>query len=235
MKEIVLYYAPDNASLIIRILLEELGLEYTDVLVDRSVAEQHSQAYLSLNPTGLIPACVIDGQTIAETAAIALYIGESNSTTMVVPPGHQSRSDFLRWLFFMANTVHPDLRQLFYADKFVGNDEQKQVEFRKMVRQRLHNSLSILDSLYAQQSGSYLFSDEPCVIDIYLALSLRWQQLYPSLERGTFKLSAFPALESMVQALQSRSAVIKACAVEGISGDFFSRAEPANPPVGSAL
>ena len=235
MKEIVLYYAPDNASLIIRIILEELGLEYTDVLVDRRVAEQNSRTYLSLNPTGLIPTCVIDGQTMAETAAIALYIGESNSTTMVVPPGHQYRSDFLRWLFFMANTVHPDLRQLFYADKFVGSSEQKQVEFRKLVRQRLYSSLSILNSLYAQRSTDYLFSDEPCVIDIYLAMSLRWQQLYPASERGTFELSIFPALESMAQVLQSRSAVIKACAVEGVSGDFFSSAEPANPPVGSAL
>lgn len=234
MKDIVLYYAPDNASLIVRIILEELSLPYEDVLVDRGKAEQQAEAYLSLNPTGLIPTCVINGATITETAAIALFIAESNSTTMVLPPSHECRSQFFRWLFFVANSIHSDLRQLFYAHKFVGNDEQTQAEYRKTVRQRLNENLSILNGQYAADKTIYLFLDEPCVVDVYLAMSLRWLQLYPSSERGTFKLSEFPALATMANALQQRPSVIKACAAEGITGDLFTRAEPANPAHGSA-
>lgn len=234
MKDIVLYYAPDNASLIIRIILEELSLPYKDVLVDRGKAEQQLEAYLSLNPTGLIPTCVINGATITETAAIALFVGESNSTTMVIPSAHEFRSQFLRWLFFMANTVHADLRQLFYANKFVGSEVQKQAEYRNTVRQRLNENLSILNEQYAADETTYLFLDEPCVVDVYLAMTLRWLQLYPSKERGTFTLNEFPALATMANALQQRPPVIKACAAEGITGDFFTRAEPANPTHGSA-
>ena len=54
-----LYYAPDNASLIVRMVLEDLEAEYSTVLVDRSKAEQQSEAYLTLNPNGLIPVCAV--------------------------------------------------------------------------------------------------------------------------------------------------------------------------------
>lgn len=50
-----LHYAPDNASLIVRLTLEQLGLEYETVLVDRSRQGQRSAAYLQMNPNGLIP------------------------------------------------------------------------------------------------------------------------------------------------------------------------------------
>ena len=50
-----LHYAPDNASLVIRLALEELGIPYDTVLVDRRSGQQKSAGYLALNPNGLIP------------------------------------------------------------------------------------------------------------------------------------------------------------------------------------
>ena len=40
----VLHYAPDNASLIVRLALEEMGLPYRTVLVDRARREQDGAA-----------------------------------------------------------------------------------------------------------------------------------------------------------------------------------------------
>jgi len=50
-----LCYAPDNASLIVRLTLEEMGAPYRTRLIDRSKQEQRSAAYRDLNPRGLIP------------------------------------------------------------------------------------------------------------------------------------------------------------------------------------
>ena len=50
-----LHYAPDNASLIIRLALEEIGVPYETVLVDRRSRAQDTTAYRALNPAGLIP------------------------------------------------------------------------------------------------------------------------------------------------------------------------------------
>ena len=38
----VLHFAPDNASLIVRLALEEMGLPYRAQLVDRRLSEQQS-------------------------------------------------------------------------------------------------------------------------------------------------------------------------------------------------
>ena len=51
----LLHFAPDNASLCIRLALEELRLPYQTALVDRDINAQRSPAYLALNPNGLIP------------------------------------------------------------------------------------------------------------------------------------------------------------------------------------
>ena len=83
MQAITLYYAPDNASLIVRMLLEELELVYKTELVDRSAKEQQSERYLHLNPEGLIPVCIINGDPVFETAAILLSLADSSQAFTV--------------------------------------------------------------------------------------------------------------------------------------------------------
>ena len=102
MKNITLYYAPDNASLIVRIVLEELGYQYQSVLVDRSIHAHQNERYLKINPTGLIPTCVIDGVVMTETAAISLSLIESAESTLAPGLASAHRPDFLRWLFFLS-------------------------------------------------------------------------------------------------------------------------------------
>ena len=79
-----LYFAPDNASLIVRIVLEELGVAYNTWLVDRPAREQDSEAYRKLNPNGLIPVCIIDGEPVFETAEIILSLADRHRA--LAPP-----------------------------------------------------------------------------------------------------------------------------------------------------
>jgi glutathione S-transferase len=69
-----LHYFPGNASLIVRILLEELGLPFKATLVDRAKNAQKAPAYLALNPNGLIPVLIDGDLVLYETAAICLYL-----------------------------------------------------------------------------------------------------------------------------------------------------------------
>ena len=65
-----LYYYPGNASMAPHMLLEELGVAYELILVDREKNAHQSAEYLKLNPNGRIPT-LIDGELILyETAAI---------------------------------------------------------------------------------------------------------------------------------------------------------------------
>jgi glutathione S-transferase len=58
----VLYYFPDNASLTPHMVLREIGVPFELRLVDRKNNAQKSVEYLKLNPNGLIPVLVADGQ-----------------------------------------------------------------------------------------------------------------------------------------------------------------------------
>ncbi|OED42253.1 hypothetical protein AB833_06235 [Chromatiales bacterium (ex Bugula neritina AB1)] len=235
---ITLYYAPDNASLIIRIILEELQVPYETVLVDRSSCQQNSAEYSKLNPKQLIPVCLLNGEPVFETAAIALALAEQHQsapgTELAPTVDNTARPQFLKWLFFMSNTLHPDLRLLFYPEKYVGHNEAEVSRFREATRQRLLDSFTILNTHYSGVSSDYLFGDSPCIVDIYMAVCMRWAQLYPASSPGQIRCDDYPALKRFMQKLEIRHAVVKACEAEGISGLLFSEPGYADPPEGSA-
>ncbi|MEL7132127.1 MAG: glutathione S-transferase N-terminal domain-containing protein [Pseudomonadota bacterium] len=108
----VLHYAPDNASLIVRLALDMLAAPYKTVLVDRSRQEQRGATYRALNPNGLIPTLETPQGTLFETGAILLWLVDQHRDlgAQVRDP---DRGDFLKWLFFCANTVHPHMQLLF--------------------------------------------------------------------------------------------------------------------------
>lgn len=236
---IVLYYAPDNASLIVRLLLEELGLPYETVLVDRSVNAQKSTEYRRLNPAGQIPVCIIDGEPVFETAAILLSLADRHDR-FSINVSDALRPPFLKWLFFLSNSLHVDLRQRFYPEKYTGDDEPALRAFSEITLQRLIERFGIFDSLYCRSSDPYVFGVEPTIIDMYLSVCFRWAQLYPLKGQGNSREPDFPAVDfkgvkKMVQHLEQRPAIRRACEIEGITGRLFSDPTYADPPEGVAL
>jgi len=215
-----LYFAPDNASLVVRIALEEIGARFNTWLVDRRASEQNSDEYRRLNPSGLIPVCIIDGEPVFETAAILLTLSERHER--LAPPGSSAqRPTFLKWLFFLSNTLHPDLRQLFYPKKFIGPDPDLITTHARMTRERLHEHFKILDDMYGDLKTAYLLGDQPTIVDIYAAMCLRWPQLYPPGEPPAFVPSQYPALEKMLKTIQTRPAVRRAFEAEGIPAPYL--------------
>ncbi|WP_419906141.1 glutathione S-transferase family protein [Hoeflea sp.] len=229
-----LYYAPDNASLVIRVVLEEIGAAYNTWLVDRSSREQESEEYRRLNPVGQIPACIIDGEPVFETAAIALALADRHE---MLAPGPQSseRPTFLKWLFFLSNTLHPDLRQLYYPTKYIGADTTMLKTHARITRDRLDGHFKILESLYAGIGGPFLLGREPTIFDIYAGLCLRWPQLYPPDSPPAFNPEDHPALLRFLQTLEKRPSFQRAFAAEGIPAPYLSDAQPCGdwekPPV----
>ncbi len=234
MNPITLYYAPDNASLIVRLLMEELSIAYETILVNRSVAEQKSEKYLSLNPDGLIPVCIINGQPVFETAAILLSLADRYNG-MTVPVNDTRRPQFLKWLFFLSNSLHTDLVQRFYPEKYVDQHPEALQIFIANTLTRTHRRFSIFNDAYKDASTSYLFGGDPTLIDIYLAVCFRWAQLYPLDGRADFEAGRFASIIAMVEQLEQRPAIRLGCEKEGVTGLFFSQPEYCDPPEGVAV
>jgi glutathione S-transferase len=223
-----LHYAPDNASLIIRLVLEELGAPYTTALVDRANSQQRSPAYLALNPNGLIPVLETPSGAMFETGAILLWLADRHGT-LAPKPSHPDRADFLKWLFFVANTLHADMRMLFYPEKYVGPDASAQSALQRMLHTRLNTHLLHLDEMVARDPRPAM------VLSYYIAGILRWMALYPqNSDRSWFDLTRSPNLYRLMTDLETRPAVLAAQIAEGLGPTPFTAPVFATPLEGSA-
>lgn len=227
-----LHYAPDNASLIVRLALEELGQPYATVLVNRATREQDSAAYRALNPAGLIPVLETPDGAVFETGAILLWLADRHGA-LAPAPGDPARGDMLKWLFFVSNTLHPALRISFYPDRYIGSDAAAQARLRAHMQGEIARHLDTLESA-ADDLPALFDGAAPTVIGLYLGPVLRWLALYPEAETGWFDLNRWPRLHALAAALETRASTAAAIAAEGLGPVPFTAPQPPDPPEGSA-
>jgi glutathione S-transferase len=217
-----LHYSPDSANLVVRMALEEFGLPYIDQLVDRSRSEQRGAAYRALNPQGLLPVLIDPDQDepLFETGAILLHLEDYRNRLA----GHNDRATrgrLLKWLFYLSNTVHADLRALFYTPRYTA-DPATVPALRQGLLARLDQHFALLDGELARRAEPFLLGTEPTVCDLYAAVCARWAQLYP--EGATMepdRITGHGRFAEMLERLQALPSVIRACAREHISGPAF--------------
>ena len=216
-----LFYTPDSANIVIRFVLEELGVAYEHQKVSARRTGR-DESFHKLNPTGLLPVLVDHdtGQPIAETAAILLYLSDKHGA--LGTPIHEpaARGEYLRRLFHLSNTVHAHLRLGFYADR-VSEDATVATGVTKWSASETLEGLAIYETLLAD-GRTWLLGQTVSVCDYYLAACIRWAQLYgspPALTRAD--LDRFPHLVEMLTRLQDRPASLAAAAKEGISAPLF--------------
>lgn len=224
-----LHYAPDNASLVVRLALEDLGAPYQTVLVDRATGGQRAPAYLALNPNGLIPVLETPEGVLFETGAILLWLSERHGR-LAPAPGDAARGDFLKWLFFLSNTVHPCLRVTFYPDQYLGDDPGAQ----GLLRDRMHARFSTYLDMLEARARPWFEADRATVLDYYLACLMRWRALYPAGARGDYDPRAWPRLHAMLERLEGGAPVRAAIRCEGLGPAPFTAPACPVPPQGSA-
>ncbi|SPF81056.1 glutathione S-transferase family protein [Pseudoprimorskyibacter insulae] len=230
----VLHYAPDNASLAVRLTLEELGLPYRTRLVDRAGHAQASDAYRALNPAAKIPTLETPDGPIFETAAILLWLADRHGA-MAPAITAPARAGLLKWLFFTSNTVHAGLRMTFYPNRYAGDGAEAQSALRRHVQSTLMSEWALLDAALATRQGPYFGGGAPNILDCYAAPLLRWSALYPAGQTDWFRLADLPALARMAQLFEQRPSAQAAIKAEGLGPHPFTAPEPPTPPEGSAL
>ncbi|KFI26569.1 glutathione S-transferase [Haematobacter missouriensis] len=120
-----LYSTPTPNGVKVSIMLEETGLPYEPHFIDIGKDETWTEAFLSLNPNGKIPA-ILDpsgpgGQPLGlfESGAILVYLAEK--TGMFLPEGTE-RYEVLQWVFFQMGGIGPMFGQLGFFHRFAGRE-----------------------------------------------------------------------------------------------------------------
>ena len=72
-----LYYSPDSASFAVHWMLMEIDAPYVLRRVDLAARAHKAPDYLRLNPDGLVPTLLIDGQPRKECAALLLTLADT--------------------------------------------------------------------------------------------------------------------------------------------------------------
>jgi len=136
------------------IMLEEVGLPYEAHTVDFASDAQKSDAFLSLNPNGKIPAMIDPdgpgGQPLAlfESGAILLYLAEK--TGRLIGEGAADRWHATQWVMFQMGGVGPMFGQLGFFEKFAGKEwEDKRPRDRYAAESR--RLLGVMDGVLADR------------------------------------------------------------------------------------
>ena len=224
-----LYYSPDSANLVIRMVLEELTLDYQGREVPRKRTDR-DESFLRLNPRGLLPVLIDDDINTAlfETAAILLYLADKHGALAPKPSGHTARGEMLKWLFMLSNTLHADLAIRFYPERYVTSDAEIS-PLLSATKRRVLGHIKLIEQALNAHDGTWLLADGPSICDFYLGCCVRWAQLYPETGPALLpeEVGALPKLTAMLGRLQQHASVQRALDRENIAGNAFI--QPCSP------
>lgn len=212
-----LHHYPSTAAMVPHILLEELGVPYERVHVDRAAGAHRQPDYLRLNPNGLLPALTDGDLVLHETAALVLHLCDRHPQAGLAPAlDTDERSLFYKWLMWLTNTVQTTLIVYFYPDRWVdeGNAEGA-AELRRHAQAKIGNYLKLLDDELARHGGPWFGGREYGALDAYVFTMCRWTRNFPS-----GKAREYPHLGPYLQRMLERPAVQRVLANEGLQPPF---------------
>ena len=207
-----LHYYPGNASLTPHVLLEELGVPYELVLVDRTRDAHKSPEYLRLNPNGQIPVLVDGDLVLYETAAICLHLADTHpGAGLAPPPGTPERAHFYQWMAWCTNTLQAMLMHYFYPERMVDDgDAAAAAQVKSHAQARAGAMLAILDAQLASHGRDWLLGDRFSAVDPFALMLGRWTRGFDRPAR------AYAHIGPYLSRVLARPAVSRTFAAEGL-------------------
>ena len=195
-----LHYYPSSAAMIPHIALEEMGVSYERVLVDRMADGHKRPEYLRLNPNGLIPVLVDGDLVLYETAAIVLHLCDTHPEARLAPPlGTNERAHFYKWLTWLTNTLQATLLVYFYPQRWVNEGNAGgQAEVRTHAEARVAALLVQLDSELARTGGPWFMGTAYTALDAYVFTLCRWTRNFKTETPARSRQNLGPYLQRML-------------------------------------
>lgn len=204
-----LYYSRSTASLVVHWLLIELGVPHELHELDFDKRDQKSPEYLKINPAGVVPTLVIDGQVLTEAAAIVMHLADTHPKADLAPAlGTAERAQYYRWMFFCANTLQSAYRAWFYPTEPAGETQVEAAKAR--ARGKLEAAWQqVADHLEAH--GPYLLGDKRSAADFLLTMLMRWSRNMPK------PTDSWPVLHAYAQRMKAMPSFRQVYAREGLT------------------
>lgn len=213
---IQLHYGPGNANMAPHIALQELGVPFELIKVDRANNAHKSPEYLKLNPNGLIPVLVDGDLVLYESAAILLHLADSHPAGRLIPAvGTAERAHLYKWLIWLTNTLQPALINYFYPERWVAEGNAAgAAEVKARAVAKVGELLDQIETQLAGHRGPWLLGAHYSIADAMAFMLCRWTRGF---ERPARSL---PHIGAYLQRMLERPAVQRMLAAEGLAQPF---------------
>ena len=166
---VTLYGVGANRSARCRWALDEAGVEYTSI--DRHELGS-PDGLRQFHPLAKVPAVVIDGQRLFESAAICTYIADRvSAANLVAKPGTFARAEHDQWVAFCLSEMEAWLWNS-AVNTFVLPEEKRIGAGLEQNVKMFKRSALVLDAHLAQHD--YLVEDRFTVTDIIVGWCVNW-------------------------------------------------------------
>ena len=164
-----LYEFAPTRSARCRWTLLELGLDFTSI-ADSSLIG--SAELKRIHPMGKLPAMVIDGKPLFESAAICTYLADSHPEAgLIAPPGSWDRALHDQWVSFALTELEAWLWSN-ARHTFIYPEEKRIPAIFEPNGEEVNKAAAVLDAALAD--SDYLVANTFSVTDIIVAYAVDW-------------------------------------------------------------
>ncbi len=194
---LVLYaYWRSGTSYRTRIALNLKGVSYDIRAVDLRVGEQRSQAYLELDPQGLVPTLETPDGVLIQSPAMLEWLEETHPDPPLLPKSPEERAMVRAMAALIGCDIHPlnNLRVLKALKRDLRATEEQLAAWES---RWIGDGFAALETLIGRHGRGFSYADQPTLADCYLV-----PQVY-SAERFGVDLAPFPLIRAVTERCRS--------------------------------
>ncbi|WP_162530050.1 glutathione S-transferase family protein [Stappia sp. BW2] len=171
---LTLFSCIGTASFAPQMVLEEAELMHNIVEIDISRGAHRSPEYLSINPSGKIPALKLENGTVmTEASAICLFLADLHQLSEIAPgPSDPDRPLFLKTLIYLATSVQDQYKRYYYPERY-STDASNAQNIRDRAVELLGEVWAPLEE-HLDANGPYCLGPRHSVADTYLVMLASW-------------------------------------------------------------
>lgn len=196
------YFSGAPNPMKVALFLEEAGIAYEAIPVDTRKGEQLSPEFTKINPNQKVPVIIDGDQTVFDSNAILIYLGEKHKKFM---PDAKHHGEMLSWMMFVASGLGPYTGQAVHFRNFAP--EKIPYAINRYAYEAMRH-LGILNDRLANQK--YMVGDQYSIVDMAV---WGWVRLVP-FALGEDAFAKLPNLKRLVDEISARPAAPRAIAIK---------------------
>jgi glutathione S-transferase len=198
------YYSPQSTAVVSHWILEELGIPYEKQKIDFQ-KDTKTPEYLKLNPNGVVPLLVHEGVPIFESAAIAIYLGETFGVDKgLFPAPGPKRGEALKWIVWANVTFGGAVQRYHFVSSERVPAEQRNAKAAEVARADAERNFGILDGALAGRQ--WLVGDAFSIVDVHVGAFVAYAGMtgfdvkkWPNVAAWQGRLTSRPAFGKVMQ------------------------------------